>query len=458
MNKRYFLAVIGILTCTSSLFVQVDSTFFTPPSWSEPETIFTDITEYDICDLGDGKMLAVAQSQTEYLLYRIYEDDRWSEIDTILTTSAVYLYLYSDSEYNAWLLFTNYNELNLIRFSEGIWGERYPLIRIYSLSASPILGYWVNDTLLFWGIGDEWIESLLDFYKIIPPDSIHTLPDPIVYYTTIMYGATKYLHAIGDTFFCVVDRRSSSTHSQTLFLCGYIDSSWIIPDTICDFAFSLNIAPMDYYHDNEFEMIYICNFSGGATFFIYKKERTDWLIYNGPSHPSIITRYAKLLADRYRNVYWLFISDDEEMGYFIFDGERFSPIYYLPYGVKLGKTICDTRGRIWNIYKPFRTNYLVEIHTTDFTSVNNDLKSQSTILNIYPNPFNSTLNIDIASSKGTVIIYNLNGAEVKRIPIDKQAIWNGKNNRGIDCPSGIYLVRLESEGINRITQKVILLK
>jgi flagellar hook assembly protein FlgD len=41
-----------------------------------------------------------------------------------------------------------------------------------------------------------------------------------------------------------------------------------------------------------------------------------------------------------------------------------------------------------------------------------------------------------------VEVYNIRGELVRRLKMtDSEAIWDGRNSSGVDCPSGVYLLR-----------------
>ena len=84
----------------------------------------------------------------------------------------------------------------------------------------------------------------------------------------------------------------------------------------------------------------------------------------------------------------------------------------------------------------------------------------------YPNPFNPETTISFEISKpGDVIldVFNLKGQLIKRL-INNQmtagkhnVIWDGKDNNGKICSSGVYYYRIESNGITE-TKKMVLMK
>jgi hypothetical protein len=79
-------------------------------------------------------------------------------------------------------------------------------------------------------------------------------------------------------------------------------------------------------------------------------------------------------------------------------------------------------------------------------------------LDSYPNPFNPDVNIMLSTSTGkriTVDIFNILGEKVKSLFNGfisagvKTIQWNGRNDAGLELPSGTYLVLASSENQNQ---------
>lgn len=84
----------------------------------------------------------------------------------------------------------------------------------------------------------------------------------------------------------------------------------------------------------------------------------------------------------------------------------------------------------------------------------------------HPNPFNPITTLKYALKEDVNVrlkIYNIIGQEVRTLVNEKQtagfksAIWDGKNNFGIQVPSGIYIYRLEAGQFVK-SRKMLLLK
>jgi subtilisin-like proprotein convertase family protein len=88
------------------------------------------------------------------------------------------------------------------------------------------------------------------------------------------------------------------------------------------------------------------------------------------------------------------------------------------------------------------------------------------LLDGYPNPFNSSTTIRYVLPREGVVnlsLYNTLGQEVRTLvsaPMaagEHRAIWDGRDARGMDAASGMYLVRLEAAG-RLATGKLLLLR
>ena len=84
----------------------------------------------------------------------------------------------------------------------------------------------------------------------------------------------------------------------------------------------------------------------------------------------------------------------------------------------------------------------------------------------YPNPFNNEtiISFHLLKKQRTVItIYNILGKEVKKLKDEDISsgnhsfTWDGMNDYGITQPSGIYLIRFQTNTVQQ-TVKAVLLK
>jgi flagellar hook assembly protein FlgD len=85
----------------------------------------------------------------------------------------------------------------------------------------------------------------------------------------------------------------------------------------------------------------------------------------------------------------------------------------------------------------------------------------------HPNPFNSqtTISFTLAEAQGVSLrIYDLKGAVVRTLldgsvlPADSHdAVWDGRDDGGLDVAAGVYFYRLEAGGAD-VTKKMTLLE
>ncbi len=87
------------------------------------------------------------------------------------------------------------------------------------------------------------------------------------------------------------------------------------------------------------------------------------------------------------------------------------------------------------------------------------------LLQNYPNPFNATTKIKYKVPRRShvlLVIYNLLGEEVitllneDMVPGTYEVTWNGKNSKGLDVPSGIYLYRLAGENSSVLRKMIVI--
>jgi hypothetical protein len=96
-------------------------------------------------------------------------------------------------------------------------------------------------------------------------------------------------------------------------------------------------------------------------------------------------------------------------------------------------------------------------------------------LSNYPNPFTAFTNLKVVlpSNQGndkagvtsaSIDIYNIKGQRVKSIPLDpgkageQFSYWDGREEAGKQCSSGIYILNLKVNGIRELSKKVTLVR
>ncbi len=106
-------------------------------------------------------------------------------------------------------------------------------------------------------------------------------------------------------------------------------------------------------------------------------------------------------------------------------------------------------------------------HMQQMTAVSDENTSPTiTAINTYPNPFADACSIEINSTKQTIAkieVYNLKGQKIKSLHNGRlnegtnPFTWNGKNDENKSVASGIYIIKLEANGITS-NQKTVLIK
>ncbi len=94
------------------------------------------------------------------------------------------------------------------------------------------------------------------------------------------------------------------------------------------------------------------------------------------------------------------------------------------------------------------------------TNIKEDTKDESSGINIYPNPFNSSIKFKInnSSSYGEIRIFDVSGKLINVLSIRENAeLWNGTDSGGNPITSGIYFAAFEGNK-NKTIRKIIYLK
>ncbi|MGH7450520.1 MAG: FlgD immunoglobulin-like domain containing protein, partial [bacterium] len=98
--------------------------------------------------------------------------------------------------------------------------------------------------------------------------------------------------------------------------------------------------------------------------------------------------------------------------------------------------------------------------------VTTEFRSQVSLYQNTPNPFNPSTRIRYVIAKESMVtlrIYSTLGQTVRTLvnerqsPAHYEAVWDGRNDIGVQVPSGIYLYILQTESL-RLTRKLIMLK
>jgi len=195
-------------------------------------------------------------------------------------------------------------------------------------------------------------------------------------------------------------------------------------------------------------------------------DGTIWSLYT--TKDSLKTNLLNNVAIDSNQCVWISYAD--YYGASKFDGNSWQ--YFTQDNILDDKYIIDIyvdfNGDIW--FTTFNEGVFV-FHDTTTTGIRQQednlfLSKKYNLFQNFPNPFNSetAIRYQLAQSgKVELLIYNLEGKEVKTL-LNKvqpkgnyQISWNGKNNKGCDVSSGIYLYQLDVNGIAK-TNKLTLIR
>jgi hypothetical protein len=107
----------------------------------------------------------------------------------------------------------------------------------------------------------------------------------------------------------------------------------------------------------------------------------------------------------------------------------------------------------------------IELTTTSIPQIP-PVQKGTFLANVFPNPFNESTSTNIVLSvkngeNATLSIYNIRGQLVKNYALhpgsNQEVQWNGKDDKGSKCSSGIYFCKLSSETSNS-TRKIMIIK
>lgn len=107
------------------------------------------------------------------------------------------------------------------------------------------------------------------------------------------------------------------------------------------------------------------------------------------------------------------------------------------------------------------------VHNIKLSGANETLVSiETSIGSNYPNPFNPSTTINFSLKKEGLVkidIYNIKGQKIKSLVNETlksgshQVLWQGKDNYGKTCASGIYFCKMSANGKN-FTKKMLMVK
>ena len=213
--------------------------------------------------------------------------------------------------------------------------------------------------------------------------------------------------------------------------------NFVLIDTILFPQGTLFLNFADFNNDNYFDIVYIRGSWSGSLDSLYVAFNNRDLTFSAPDRYFVPTPH--LLSVK---------SAD-------FDGNGYNDIAYTYYGSQDNMTILFNDGS-----GKFVENPLTSIHTQERKNIHID---------VYPNPFSSGTRIRLAnvlSQKNliqTISIYDITGSTIKYFPTieinslseNYDIFWDGKDNQGNRCSSGIYLLECNIGNFKYFT-KIIL--
>lgn len=127
------------------------------------------------------------------------------------------------------------------------------------------------------------------------------------------------------------------------------------------------------------------------------------------------------------------------------------PIYNTSNGTKMILSYQNMNAKVFS---------LPGILSTSIENTNNNLLSQNSISNAYPNPSLNSTQIDYALPNGTnqgeIVFYNIQGKEVKRFKVDNT--FNSLIISTSDLSTGTYYYQLQTTGQSSAGKKMVVIK
>jgi hypothetical protein len=181
---------------------------------------------------------------------------------------------------------------------------------------------------------------------------------------------------------------------------------------------------------------------------------------------------ATVAVDDYNNA-WAVFAKNEDIYYSVITGSGWSepaPVDTNPAVDQWPDIAVDSAGRIWCVWASDREgDWGIYASYTTGVGVEEPVTHQppsTTIESIYPNPFQSATTISYSVANGSqhveMSVFDVSGREVKTLasgektPGYYEVIWNGKDNKGLRCSSGVYFIRMYSNEFNANARIVLL--
>jgi hypothetical protein len=208
----------------------------------------------------------------------------------------------------------------------------------------------------------------------------------------------------------------------------------------------------------------------------------DFVLAPDPTLPVELSSFTgTITAQNFVKLTWISESETNLLGYRVYRNtvmEQATAMSITPIMVSATNTSSTHVYSLTDNEVSLNTTYYYWLESIDFTETNfygpvsvyvegevpPVLPHVTTMSNAYPNPFrrNSSTSIDVSvkgGESGNVTIYNVLGQVVKTYKVTEginQIVWNGMDNAGNVCGSGIYFYKLSTPSINTTKKMVVI--
>ncbi len=212
----------------------------------------------------------------------------------------------------------------------------------------------------------------------------------------------------------------------------------------------------------------------GGIFAITTSAETNIFAITEQTLPVILSSFsATTSVYGYVDLRWVTESETETLGFRVYRSEQDNPdtaiLITVPFIPATNTSNSHTYTFTDRAVKTEHTYYYwLEIIELNFSSYHGPvnisllgsesptLPGQTYLSGIYPNPFRygaqAQFKVDVKDSDhASLVIYNIVGQRVKSYHLlsgSHQLYWDGNDQRGIACGSGIYLLKLSTDTMN----------
>ena len=355
------------------------------------------------------------------------------------------------------------------------------------LGGNNIAGICVDNDNTFW-------VALNDLYSVGTGDSIYIIGQQMIQYYENSYWLTKIISSQSKKYYngnfhffpnniYLFDIVNSELYSYAYYTEeGYLSNLVLKSDVIRDgitandgnFYFGFSNIKIESKNNNH------------AIFWIYSGDDIlyreyeveiisdkligvkDWKVLNSPisslSHYNSLFLLYKVpfIIDQSHNK-WFVDRDQSNNKYLI----KYDDVNYLPFtcpswtdSTEITCLYADEKGFIW---VGTQSDGLWRFDANNATSVETAKQSPAsfTLSTAYPNPFNASTTISFTLNQPGIVslaVYNLTGQKVRELAEGNYsagshtAVWDGRDDSGNAVSSGVYLARMESDGVSKVVR------